>query len=304
MDLFKEVSGLFERRFLINALWPCAAFWIALLVLVVGTSVGPAEAARAWDAQSTALKSLEVVGALAVILATAGVLYVSSMGILRLFEGYWPRWLRPLSSLAERAHADRMRQLQGIPFGDPRFAIADQTLYFRYPPGPPSDAMPTRLGNILKAGELHAQSRYHLDPVLIWPRLYGLLPERAAAIVGSLRSSLELCLGISVLAAAFALVAGGYALLTGTPWFVFLLCFWGGGLVSWLAYESALPVAVAYSEQIKAIFDNHRMVLLTQLGLPIPPILAVERATWQEVGLFLMRNLPPSPEASGDAGPG
>ena len=46
-----------------------------------------------------------------------------------------------------------------------------------------SVVVPTRLGNILKASELYANQRYGLDPVLIWSRLYGLLPESAIATV-------------------------------------------------------------------------------------------------------------------------
>jgi hypothetical protein len=41
--------------------------------------------------------------------------------------------------------------------------------------------LPTMLGNTLCAAEFRARSRYGLDVVVLWPRLYPLLSDRVPA---------------------------------------------------------------------------------------------------------------------------
>jgi hypothetical protein len=51
--------------------------------------------------------------------------------------------------------------------------------YPRYPlTEDEEDVLPTRLGNILLAAERYPLSRYGMDTIYFWPRLFPLLPEK------------------------------------------------------------------------------------------------------------------------------
>jgi hypothetical protein len=291
MDLVEKVSGLFERRFVLNALLPSAIFWGLLAGLVVLTRTSPAKMLATWDAQGGFLKSLETVVFAIVILAMAGLLSASATSIVRLFEGYWSP---PLSWVfLQRATAWHLHRLQEL-----SEAGNDAELYYSYPPVTrPNEVMPTRLGNILKCGEVYADLRYGIDPIIIWPRLYSLLSETALAGTSTSRAALEFHLAASVTSALFAVVAGTYLLLIGGTWWLFLVCFWGGFSGAWIAYETALPAAQVYSEQVKVVFDNCRNDLVLKMRLPLPVDPNEEFAMWREISTFFYRNVREHPDA-------
>jgi len=54
-------------------------------------------------------------------------------------------------------------------------------------------------------------------------------------------------------------------------------------------YRGACQAALAYAEQLRAVFDMHRWRVLEQLRLPLPTNLAEERKTWESVMRFLYR---------------
>jgi len=54
-------------------------------------------------------------------------------------------------------------------------------------------------------------------------------------------------------------------------------------------YLGACQAALAYAEQLRAVFDMHRWRVLEQLRLPLPASLSEERKTWESVMRFLYR---------------
>ncbi len=54
-------------------------------------------------------------------------------------------------------------------------------------------------------------------------------------------------------------------------------------------YLGACQAALAYAEQLRAVFDMHRWRVLEQLRLPLPTNLSEERKTWESVMRFLYR---------------
>lgn len=94
----------------------------------------------------------------------------------------------------------------------------DHEIFHYYPPHR-SDVMPTKLGNVLKAAEMYAQERYHLDAVLIWPRLQSALPKEFADPLQDAKTSLDLMVTLSA-----------FTLLFGLP------------LSVWLAVKSSTPL--------------------------------------------------------------
>lgn len=290
-DLVSEATSLLDRRFVLNAFLPSLLLTGLLTAVIAGNRLGAAQAPAVWDRQPTTVKVLLVVAFFALVLLVAGILSSQLPALLRWYEGYWRSRLgRSAARLGRRWHRARYRQLVGSSADDP---AAYETLYLRYPPpGHQGQVMPTRLGNILKNAELYPRVRYGLDAVLVWPRLYPILPDRFAAALSAAKANLDFLLAFSAVAAGFAVLAGGYLVVVGAPWWLFLACFWGGALVAWAAYHGVVGAALVYSQQIKTAFDLYRGDLLEKLGIPAPASFDDERARWRQLAGHWYRGIP------------
>ncbi len=356
-DVLKEVTGLLERRFLLNAFFPSLIFWgLLIIVALAGTGWDLSRIAQIWNQQDITFKTIQIVGFLSWVIFFSGILNSQLNAIVRFYEGYcnfpllsylfsglawvgkqWhqsqlealdgKRQMQELAQQMKKIDQQRKKIDQNIIFafrlfvqgyklaslllqdrlqkkyqqqkklaqlkkqkkqlGDKKGTL-DGSIYLFYPK--PSDArkvMPTRLGNILKNSELYPYYHYHIDAVLIWPRLYNLLPERFLQTIAQAKSSLDFDLVISALSGIFGLLSGGYLLIVKAPGWLFLLCFWGGLLVAHLAYESALSSALLYAQQIKAAFDLYRNELVKQMRVPLPKTHLQELEQWETVCRFL-----------------
>ena len=96
-----------------------------------------------------------------------------------------------------------------------------------YYPQEPSAIMPTRLGNILKAIELYSWKCYHLDAVIIWPRLQYNLPSTFAEPLQDAKTSLDLMITLAAFCLFFGLPLSIWTAVRATSflpwWFAFLL---------------------------------------------------------------------------------
>jgi hypothetical protein len=140
--------------------------------------------------------------ALLVVAASGFVAQQFEFTVIRLLEGYWPRWCRPLSRYLVKRQKQRYKQLdqqwqdfnlRGLATLTPEerqdyIQIDLQLLEF-------PDAgrlLPTRLGNILRSAEDRCAQKYGLDAVICWPRLWLVLPEEVKAELSAARSNLNL----------------------------------------------------------------------------------------------------------------
>lgn len=300
-SVFNTVTGLLDRRFLVTYFLPSLIFWsLAVVVWLAGGDNWTA--AEGWWKSESVSHTFQVAGFIAWVTLFANFVASQSMGLLRLYEGYWEF---PGGGLLKRVgsnwHRRRLARLAASLDADPR---RYEEIYLTYPlPTQREEVMPTRLGNILKNSELYPRDRYDIDAVLIWPRLYNLFPESFKQSVIELRGNLDFMLVISALAASFAFLAGGYLLASKASPLVFLACFVGGLFVARLSYNAALGSALLYAQQIKAAFDLHRNELLKQMRVPLPATLSAERTTWAELCQLLYRNIPPTSWAYEAAAP-
>lgn len=256
----KESTGLFDRRFLINALLPSLVLIGLSGLVVLGSGTGLQTALATWNRQDALVKTLYTVAFMVLTVMTAAWVSGVTALLLRWFEGDWRR--RPgrwLAAVGRRCHARRFQRLRPLDPDDYR------RLYFSYPSAA-EEVMPTRLGNVLKNCELHAQDRYGIDAALVWPRLYPLLPADHRAGLAAARSDLEFFLSVSALAAVFSAAAGVFLTTSGAPAGLFLLCHAGGAAVALLSYLCALGPARIYGEQVKVAFDVYRTELLKHLN--------------------------------------
>ena len=125
--------------------------------------------------------------------------------------------------------------------------------------------MPTRLGNILRAAEDYPLDRYEINAIVVWPRLYAVLPDSFTAAIAAAKLPLDLMAVIGALAAAFT-VAGTVIAAVLLPWYAALACGAGGLLACSLAYAGAVQSARPYAQLIRAGFDVHRGLLLDAAG--------------------------------------
>jgi len=136
------------------------------------------------------------------------------------------------------------------------------------PAYPPSEveALPTLLGNVLRAAERRAGERYHLPTVEALPRLTQYLSERMAASYNAAVDALDA-------AAMMALSSGAAAIVSG-------FAFWNDpalrwlpiclALASFLCYRGAIVAAAQHGLFMDTAFDLHRFDMLKALHLDLP----------------------------------
>lgn len=174
----------------------------------------------------------------------------------------------------------------------PQQADALTGFQYRNYPRDPGHALPTRLGNILKAAEEYPayEGRYGLDAVFFWPRLIAVVPDSTRANLSDARATFVLLLNVCTLALLFsagALVALACAVIH--PAAVFWASAAGALVLAYLMYRSALGPAQAYGELVRSTFDLYRGDLLKQLQLSEPASFAQERTLWDNLGQMMYR---------------
>jgi hypothetical protein len=128
-----------------------------------------------------------------------------------------------------------------------------------------------------------------LASVVLLPPMSGRLGRLLAAGCLAVSLTLSLVLGRLDRAPLWLAVAGRSA-------DAVLLA--AGALALALAlYLGACQAALAYAEELRAVFDMHRWRVLQQLRLPLPASLAGERETWETLMRFLYRGDLPDPSA-------
>ncbi len=129
----------------------------------------------------------------AVIAVSASSLIVDrlTLPVLRLLEGYWPDAAHGLRAKRIARWQEESRKLEEVPPAAESSAhdeVAASVALRRFPPH--SEVMPTRLGNIIRAGERRPATWYGLDAVIVWPQFWLVLPEHPRADLSTARSEL------------------------------------------------------------------------------------------------------------------
>lgn len=232
-----------------------------------------------------------------------------SVPVLRLLEGYWPAVLSPAHKrLAARARAkaavyeQRIQEVAQAAHRDgpersrSEFIALDRRLHWLPRGGP---YQPTAVGNVLRAGEARPREKYGLDAVIVWPRLWLLLPDTARAELAAARRGLDLATAACVWGTLFVLF---------TP-----LAWWAavaGLAVAIVAYRFWLTwQAAAFADLLDAAFDLYRGRLYEQLRWPLPANPGEERQAGARMTTYLWRGSagdePAFSSARGDdSGPG
>jgi hypothetical protein len=336
------IASYLDKRFILSIFLPSLVFW-ALVGGLVTIARGSAETVKVWSSQPAEVQVFLLILFMAWVTFFAYLLANHLTSLTRLYEGYWdwipkhqlfaePRRRHYQTRLADLQETlenlgEQSRNLEHRLAGQQQRpkserAEADQEIeaelkkiesdrqsrfmemYSYFPPHTrPEAIMPTRLGNIFKSAELYPYLRYRIDAVLIWPRLYVLLPQTFSEALANIKSSLDLMLIVSFLSCWLAPIGLACWVSFSLGWVLSLLTFLGGLLVSWLAYRGAVKAAVAYGELIRAAFDLHRGTVIRALGLKTPTSLAEEHILWNNINTYLYRGFLKKQEAFQYASP-
>src|SRR5262245_43238545 len=156
------IGGKLAENWAASVLTPALLFWVGgLLALTWRTGWEPLER---WLAAQSALSQLFLAGgALAVFAASAVVVDALNISVLRLLEGYWPRWLGRLRRWSgrrlERRIGEREARLQVLAArratltAEETAELAALQQELHGVPALPVHYMPTRFGNMLRAAE-------------------------------------------------------------------------------------------------------------------------------------------------------
>ncbi len=275
---------------------PALVFWLGGLLSWVFSHGGWSHLATAtqWLTRLSAIGQLAV--GLTALLAIAGsglVVARLTFPVLRILEGYWPRYCRvPRRLIIERlvipsADADiakwgelsHVLDKQADPTAEELadFARADRRRRRR--PSSQADYMPTRTGNILRASEMWPAHKYGLDTVITWPRLWLVLPDTARQELTTARASLNSAAANVIWGLLFCCFAGWtpLALLPGLGVAV-------GSIVFWLPSS-----AETFGDLLEACYDLYRGSLYEQLRWPVPGDPGQERAAGKALTEYLWR---------------
>jgi len=151
--------------------------------------------------------------------------------------------------------------------------------------------MPTRLGNILRAAEDHAYERYAINAVVVWPRLYVVLPDRFVAARPAARTPLDLMAAVGLLAATFTVARPTTALIT-LPLPAALPCLAGGLAPTLAGLQRRRTQRRPYGQLVRAAFDVHRTLLLDQMNLSRSRSYAAERQQWEQISRLWYQGAP------------
>lgn len=254
MEILQFIVGAFSRRFFLNALLPTFVFLSTTLIAIIAQTSGIPLAINLWTSQAVIVQILIAFLYIALTYFASGAVASQWRGIVRVFEGY------PLTVVAKRFDLNppgrRWHEVHRHYLRNSSSANLVRS-YYLYPPDEFS-VMPTRLGNILSAGERYPLERYGIDGIIFWPRLYHLLPEHVKKEYDEFIINYEFPIVVafeSVIAtlaiSIVTLVAGG------SPW-VLVATILGGISLAYASYVLSLSSAEELAEQQRSAFDLYR----------------------------------------------
>jgi hypothetical protein len=279
--VFDTVTGILDRRFVVNALLPAVAL-LGLAVAVPVSRYGASAGLAWWDRQGGSAQTLLGAGFVVAAVVLAYLLDAAAEPVLWLAQGRWGH-RGPGRALAQRAAAWHHRNA--------RRAAPDRrdAMRLRYPPASaPGEFQATTLGNVLHVATRYPRTRYGIDAAIVWPRLYTVLPDTWTATLGTIRGTLGLHLTLATILALLGPAAAVYLLVASGPWWLVLAWYWGCAAAAWAAYRAALTSARAYATYTAVTFDTYRLELRTKLGLEG----AGTPAEWTALALLWHRNIP------------
>ncbi|SFR30131.1 hypothetical protein SAMN04488564_1296 [Lentzea waywayandensis] len=251
-----------------------------------------------------------------VVVVITTVLQNIHFGVVRLLEGYWGT--SRLAGALVRIGVDRQRSrllkavtvlrtaggvpVSGVPASSASRRLQDQAADRRagarqelrkkhairvqaaYPPDL-DELLPTRLGNVMRAGERRAGERYGWGTVPTWPRLFPGLSEPVAAAYRSARDALETAAVFCLTFLAITLFATAALYDDPRLWWIPVATL----VLAHVSYRGVVGSAVALGVIQQVAFDRHRFDLFEAMHISLPETPGEEYRQAQRLTDFFAR---------------
>lgn len=254
-----------------------------------------------WTSSNKAVRSIGLSGAL-VITGVSTALAVSlqplQFRLVQLLEGYWPAWapsalarIGMWSETRRRTRIPRRIAMSGVPTSPSariaaleRSQTAETQVRERFPET--DRTLPTALGNALRASEDRAGARYGVESVVIWPRLFRVLPPDVRSALDDEVDQLDVSARLTVTWSIAATV--GTLIVLHDPSGLWENPSWAalvGGLwvLSRLSYLAAVESAVAHGLDVEVAIDLYRARVVDAMRLPMPAKMSHERRLFRRL---------------------
>jgi hypothetical protein len=275
----QSVAGVFSRYFVIGFFLP-AFFAVLILAHVIASSWLP-------HVYNDAPPGGQVLVAGGAALFIALLLQALNVAIVRGLEGYPVKSFASAtgvgSRLKKRIHDRLMRpieqrydqlvQLREADVESPERTEAARKLDYEYPYPRRQSLLPTRIGNVIRAFEVHPRRCYGLDGVLIWPRIQLLLSDGERVVVEDSQTNFSFLVNAAVVLVLLGIVLIADAVAHGPlpwTWFVVWIPYTLPFVTAWVALILTIPAAQNWGESVKAAIDLHRLDLYHHLGVRRP----------------------------------
>jgi hypothetical protein len=294
LDKFWEAAGEKLADRWASTSVPAIIFWLGGLLCWISGNGGTGDLRRLADwagRQSAPVQLIVLLTALLGVAASGVIVQRSATVGLRLIEGYWPPFAGRLVRWRTRAIAAKVGSLESRfqdlagPVLESKSATAAQRAEFadidqrlrRIPAD--GDYLPTKTGNILRVGERRSAEKYGLDAIVVWPRLWLLLPADTRGELSQARSALD----SAVTSLIWGLLFVGFTALAWWALFVAIA-------VTLAMYLYWIPDrAAVFADLLESAFDIHRGLLYRSLRWPLPENPRDERVRGGQVTSYLMR---------------
>ncbi|MBW4472563.1 MAG: hypothetical protein KME45_19655 [Stenomitos rutilans HA7619-LM2] len=286
----ESLGDTLAKEWVAKVLTPAFVFWFGGLLSWVLHSQANWDTLEQWLNQKTLVQPLTtLIVALLVVATSAIAVQQFELPVLRLLEGYWPRWLQLLRRRlikgqklkAEKAEK-RFQALASMGIENLTPEEADEYVQLdwqlKQTPTQSDRLMPTQLGNILRAAERRPLEKYGLESVICFPRLWLLLPNEVKTELMEARARLNTMARVLVWSILFEVW-------TVWSWWAIPI----GLLSAFLAYRWLLNAAAIYGDLVESAFDLHRTALYKTLRWKLPKTPTEEQASGRALTDYLWR---------------
>lgn len=286
----ESLGDTLAKEWIAKVFTPAFVFWFGGLLTWALHSPTNWNTLEQWLNQKTLVQPFTtLIVALLTVATSAIVIQQFELPVLRLLEGYWPRWMQPLRRRLikmQKIKAEKAeKRFQGLASqGIENLTLEEADEYvqldwqLKQTPTQSDRLMPTRLGNILRAAERRPLEKYGLESVICFPRLWLLLPNEVKTELTEARAKLNTMVRVWIWSLLF-LIWSIWA------WWAIPL----GIISAVLAYRWMLNAAAIYGDLVESAFDLHRIALYKALRWKLPKNSTEEQDTGKALTNYLWR---------------
>jgi hypothetical protein len=237
----------------------------------------------------------QLFGILLVITVVAYFLQIFYIKIVKIYEGYWPIRLRQwyikymcinfsmkctqqkFKSLVDKMNEEAARE------NWENYSLLKERKYYEYP-NKIDCLLPTKLGNVFRATEDYPKTKYDMNIVFWWPKLWNVLPECTRKEINETILSMIALLNFATLLGLISIFVFIYLGLIkhNIMWQLWMILVFGIFL-SYLSYLGAVSQAVNYGILFRSAVDLYRFELLKAMHQPLPENSDSEKELWNKL---------------------